>query len=407
MNPLLISGFGTTIKVDKRKLIIDNHKSGINYEFLPHQISYDSIIIDGHTGNISFEAIRWLTKHDIPITVLNWNGNLLASINPKENNNGKLRVKQYEAYTNRDRYYIASRILDEKIIKSLDLLEEMSLYYDIDIDSIKKAFEEEKKAHKLTAEMCSQHSVFNIKNLLDYEGKIAMLYWDNLRLIFNELYPDFHFENRKNKSYSWNMNASDEINALLNYGYAILESITRKCINTVGLDQSVGFLHELSPGKTPLVYDLQELYRWIVDLSVIQLLEEKKLTKKDFIVTENYHIRLRENTAKLLIEKIQGNFNRKVGYKCKNYTYETIYQENTQKLANFLTGKNRELYFEIPGIKYERNDDKELRAKLLEISLADAKKLGLTKSTLWYIQKNIREGKKIELYEKVKDKIKV
>lgn len=39
------------------------------------------------------------------------------------------------------------------------------------------------------------------------------------------------------------MNASDEINALLNYGYAILESVTRKNINVVGLDQSVGFLH--------------------------------------------------------------------------------------------------------------------------------------------------------------------
>jgi len=33
------------------------------------------------------------------------------------------------------------------------------------------------------------------------------------------------------------------------------------------------------------------------------------------------------------------------------------------------------------------------------------KKLGINKSTLWYIQKNIREGKKIEIYDKIMTKI--
>jgi CRISPR-associated protein Cas1 len=42
------------------------------------------------------------------------------------------------------------------------------------------------------------------------------------------------------------MNASDEINALLNYGYAVLESMIRKTINSIGLDPSIGYLHELA-----------------------------------------------------------------------------------------------------------------------------------------------------------------
>jgi hypothetical protein len=33
--------------------------------------------------------------------------------------------------------------------------------------------------------------------------------------------------------------------------------------------------------KTPLVYDIQELFRWLVDVSVLLLLEEKKLKKYD------------------------------------------------------------------------------------------------------------------------------
>lgn len=57
MNPLLISGFGTSITVDKGRLIINNKDKRL--EFYPHQIEYDSIIIDGHTGNISFEGCQW------------------------------------------------------------------------------------------------------------------------------------------------------------------------------------------------------------------------------------------------------------------------------------------------------------------------------------------------------------
>ena len=126
------------------------------------------------------------------------------------------------------------------------------------------------------------------------------------------------------------MNASDEVNALLNYGYVILESEVRKAINSVGLEPTVGFLHELAESKTPLVYDIQELFRWIIDLSVIQLPGKKQLKKSDFIVTENYHIRLKPTAGKLLIEKISMNFNRKAGYKHnKNYTYQSILYDSS------------------------------------------------------------------------------
>jgi len=56
---------------------------------------------------------------------------------------------------------------------------------------------------------------------------------------------------------------------LLNYGYAILESEIRKTINGIGLDYSIGFLHEINQSRTPLVYDIQELFRWLIDISVI------------------------------------------------------------------------------------------------------------------------------------------
>jgi len=178
------------------------------------------------------------------------------------------------------------------------------------------------------------------------------------------------------------MNASDPINALLNYGYAILEAEILRNINAIGLDSSIGFLHELKDGRSSLVYDVQELYRWLVDLSVIQLLEEKKLKNADFIVTENYNIRLRETTAKALIEKIRLNFNSRVFYNGKYYSYQNVLYENVRMLANYIIGKSSKLQFNIPKFEIKRGDNTEVRNKVLSLTPEDRKKLGINKSTL-------------------------
>ena len=402
MKPLMVSGFANFISIDKRKLVINNKLENARLEFYPHQINHDSIIIDGHTGNITFEAIRWLMKHDISILMLNWNGNLLGVTLPQGPKAGRLRVLQYSKYLDlKSRYEIAAKIVEQKIANSCNLLKELARYYDIlDIKLIEKMFAEQEVNYKTV------HADKGRNNLLMlYEGMIATFYWDCLAKVFNKLYPDFRFKSRKNKSYSWNMNASDEINALLNYGYAILESEVRKDINAVGLDPAVGFLHELAESKEPLVYDMQELFRWLIDLSVIQLLEERKLKKSDFIVTENYHVRLKAATAKMLMEKISLNFNKAMSYKGKHHTYQNILFDNIKQLANFIISKDKLLRLNIPSAKINRNDTLALQHRIGTMSPLERKRLGIGKSTLWYQKKKVEEGKKIKVYAKTLQKL--
>ncbi|MGI0061367.1 MAG: CRISPR-associated endonuclease Cas1 [Nitrosotalea sp.] len=417
MNPLLISGFGTSINVEKRKLVISNKLKNKKLEFYPHQIDHDSIIVDGHTGSITFESMRWLMKHDINLTLLNWNGNLLGITLPQEPKAGKLRIKQYEKYLNSEsRFEIALKIVQSKTANSVNLLKELATFYDeIDLNSVNKLVENERKNYQFLFNQVQNKQVTTRKEsisnsfnkLMNYEGRIALVYLEQLRKIFVKLSPEFNFQGRMNKSNSWNNNASDEINALLNYGYAILESEIRKCINSIGLDPAIGFLHEVAPSKSPLVYDLQELFRWIIDLSVIQLLEENKLKKSDFILTENYHIRLKENTAKLLIDKIRINFNNKVSYKNKkNYAYQSILFDNIQKLANFILEKDDKLIeFYVPRIIINKNDSLELRNKILDMTIEERKRLGIGKTTYWYMKKNLQDGKRIKIYDKVLSKL--
>ncbi len=485
MKSLLLSGFGISINVDGRKLIINKRQDNEKIAFHPHQIAYDNVIIDGNYGSISFEALRWLSKHGIMLSLLNWNGNLLSVTLPKEPISGRLKIKQYEAYMDEiKRYRIAEELIITKINKSRELLTMLSNYYkELDKEEINKIFSRESKNfmrkenkteynnnktenpenkteadnvigflkqnkteqnnektenninktesynskqmtklkenriktdknreilrnfNKITLsdnENFKNYNTINLKKelnlIMTFEGRIADYYWKELSKIFNELYPEFNFKSRKNKSYSWNMNASDYVNALLNYGYAILESVIRRDINVIGLDPNIGFLHEINDSKTPLVYDFQELYRWLIDLSVIQLLEDKKLKKSNFIVTENYNIRLRESASRLLLEKIVLNFNKRAEFRGKFHTYNNVMLENIRLLAKFLENGEKVLHFEIPEIKPYRNDDIELRNRIMAITPEDRKKLKINKSTLWYRQKAIKSGKRIKLY---------
>ena len=84
---------------------------------------------------------------------------------------------------------------------------------------------------------------------------------------------------------------------MLNYGYAPLEAECLRVINSVELDAHVGFLHEMQPGKSSLAYDLQELFRFVVDLAILNLIETDAMEKKDFVRTESYSLRLRPTGA--------------------------------------------------------------------------------------------------------------
>ena len=136
------------------------------------------------------------------------------------------------------------------------------------------------------------------------------------------------------------------------------------------------------------------------------MLEEKKIRKSDFIITENYHTRLGEDVAKLLIEKIKSNFNVKYNYKNgKKYSYQIILQDNLQQLVNFIVDKKKEFEYDIPKIKLNRNDNLELREKILNMTSDERKKLRMNKSTLWHIKKNLSDDKTIQLYDKILLKI--
>jgi CRISPR-associated protein Cas1 len=73
----------------------------------------------------------------------------------------------------------------------------------------------------------------------------------------------------------------------------------------------------MSPSKNSLAYYLQELFRFLVDLAIINIVENGTMDKKDFIVTENYNIRLRGLGGKKVDNELSNMLNRPVNYEDK------------------------------------------------------------------------------------------
>lgn len=55
------------------------------------------------------------------------------------------------------------------------------------------------------------------------------------------------------------------------------------------------------------------------------------MKKTDFIITENYHMRLKPDTAQKLIDRINENFNQRCEFKVKQHSLENIMFDNMRE----------------------------------------------------------------------------
>jgi len=203
-------------------------------------------------------------------------------------------------------------------------------------------------------------------------------------------------------------NASDPVNLALNYGYGFLEGECRSAINSVGLEPAVGFLHDCSSYQTKqsLVYDLQEPFRWLVDVSVVEAFESGMLGLRDFYFTaDDYRYHFDVSAKQRFINLLRERFNAGVTYKGRVLKWDTVIEQKTTELGRFFTGKSTAIDFTEPSPKLLRQDGRELRRKILTLTQSKAKELGIGKSTLHYLRKNASNERGFMVREKVKEKL--
>jgi CRISPR-associated protein Cas1 len=401
MNPLHLSGWGVKLRVNnlrsRSELEVTNgredNRAESTHRFRPRRFPYSSIIIDGHSGYISLQAFHWLSKHKVPVFVMGFDGTMISSILPPMPVKADLRAAQFQAASDpKKKFTIARALVQAKIARSLQVLDWLGERYDIPRE-IQVTKLESSKLRRATT----------VAELRVVEGRAARRYWG----AFGKVLPE-HLDFQGRMTFTHQNNASDPVNLALNYGYGFLEGECRRAINTVGLEPSIGFLHDFSDYQTKqsLVYDLQEPFRWLVDVSVIQAFESGALGLSDFYFTgDDYRYRFEPEARQRFIDLIRERFNSGAGYKGRILKWDTIIEQNTTELGRMLVNKTSKLDFAESEHKLVRRDDSELWARILSVSQSEAKRLGLRKSTLHYLRKNANHTSSFRVYRNVREKL--
>jgi CRISPR-associated protein Cas1 len=167
---------------------------------------------------------------------------------------------------------------------------------------------------------------------------------------------------------------------------------------------TVEFLHDFSNYQTKqsLVYDLEEPFRWIVDLSVIQAFESKTLQLHAFYFTgDDYRYRFEPDAKHRFIQVLREQFNSGVNYRGRVLKWDTVIREKISQLRRYLVGKAKTIDFAEPAPILERTDNRTIREAILRLTQSQARELGIGKSTLHYLYRNAQHRSSFKMYEPV------
>jgi len=401
MNPLHLSGFGVSLRVRNMKsrseLEVRDGRDGLTKPYTslfyrPRSFPYSSIIIDGHSGYISLQALHWLSRNKVPVFVMNYDGSVISSVLPPMPVKADLRAAQLEAANDpKMKFKIARALVEAKIVRSVQVLEWLAERYDI-----------AKEVMLVKREAMGLRRASTVSIIRSVEGRVALKYWN----AYGKALPEsLDFQGRMTTSHQ--NNATDPVNAALNYGYGFLEGECRRAINTVGLEPSVGFLHDTSyyQTKQSLVYDLEEPFRWLIDLTVMQAFESGKLDVPNFYFTgDDYRYRFGSEARGRFLELLREQFNSGARYKERFLKWDAVIEEKTNELARYLHGGATGIDFDTAPT-LERTDDRVVREAILHLTQKEARRRGIGKSTLHYLRKKSKGERPFMIYERVKQKI--
>lgn len=340
MKTLFLQGYGLSLKVRNTRLVftdgIDVRSGKQNKIELPvSKCNFDKVVIQGK-GFVSTEALARLAEGNINVIMLDKCGKLYSYFHQIGGSNEPLiRQKQYDCFRDETRLeYLRKWIVSQKIESQLqlfkDLVAEPRRYYNSynkkwqvnnnqnsSMNYSLKVSDEAKKRIRRAIGMMELHyqklnSAHKLREIMKVEADVGKLYYPTFALAFR---PELDFQSRNSRRTYRPSDASDVINALLNYGFSILCAEFAKQLNALGLDCYVGFYHKAHESRLPLVYDMIEPFRHVVDRSVFEI--QESISKNDFIYSRDGIVVLSHDLRQKYIELLTAILDRKRDYKAR------------------------------------------------------------------------------------------
>ena len=310
-NVKFLKGYGFSIKVKDSKIVLKNCSNPFQEpeveEWFVNNMPYEKIVMSGK-GYISTEALSLLSQYHRNLILVDTYGRATTYLNPVTESltNTRYRIGQYDTF--RDK--IKSEYLSRQILKAK---------LDSQINFLKSTYKPELN-EGISKIQSIRNQITEQSNLLSLENTSSKIYFKEFRKLIPERY-EFYSRNQSFIRQTKN-HATDLINALLNYGYTVLAGEISKFINGIGLDAYYGFYHKTHSGFQPLVYDMIEPFRWLVDYSVWKLTEAHtkglRIDRNSFGRTREGNIVMDYSLIKRFLERLERTFQQERKYYFKH-----------------------------------------------------------------------------------------
>ncbi|MCV0411582.1 CRISPR-associated endonuclease Cas1 [Nitrosarchaeum sp.] len=340
-NIKFLKGYGHSISIKNSKIILkdchDPFSESTTESWYIKNMPYEKIVLQGK-GYISTDALALLSENNRNVILLDNHGKPVTYLNPvmESLTATRNRIAQYDTFRNKEKcQYLQKMIVKAKLesqIRFLKLTER---------DEVKEAIS------KLEIHLLNLDDHSPISN----ESKTSHIYFR----AFAKLIPERYEFSSRNPSYVGlaKNNATDIINALLNYGYSVLAGEISKFVNGFGLDAYYGFYHKSHTGFQPLVYDMMEPFRWLVDYTVFKISNIKdhkqRIRLDEFTHTRDGIVIMEYNLIRKFLELLERTFQSERRYSfrhgaktkdgLKNVQEITIAKVSVQNLAEYCLRK--------------------------------------------------------------------
>jgi CRISPR-associated endonuclease Cas1 len=289
-----LSGYGVKVYVDRRHLAVSDgvgrKRRSARFAKAPSRIK--RLLVIAETGFISFEALRWLRDAGAAFIQLGYDGRILTA-SMQGLDNAILRRAQAFATVGEHRTKLAASLLGPKVQAQAAVLESFAIG--------------DSKA--LVQWLATIERAKTFEEVLLAERQAANAHWNlcapiTMQFARRDRVPD-HWRalgTRRSPLTSQSRNASNPINAVLNYLYTLLEVESRVALIERGLDPGLGLFHADAANRQSLAADVMEPVRPHVDAFVLKLLATRVFAAKDFCETREGGCRLSASLTRELTE---------------------------------------------------------------------------------------------------------
>lgn len=297
-----------------------------------------SMIILLSNTTITYEAIKLLVQHSIPVIYAN-RYEPLAIVQPFFNHGSVLvrreQMRSYDDYRGTELAKAFSRgaLLNKaSILRYFAHSRSRSEYLELPQFLKETADEIEQYARKI--DLIDGFIDDVRETIIGFEGAGSAMYYETLSLLL----PDWcNYRGRTRRP------PADPVNAALSLGYTIIYHTTLIAISAVGLDPYAGFLHADRSGRASLVLDLAEEFKqMIVDRTVISMFSRNQLNEDSF-ETQQGSYRFTDEAKKKFISNISERLNSQIQTKIFSnpVSVMSLIMHQARRMARYIMGKNK------------------------------------------------------------------